>query len=335
MLPANSLCTCSADSNCRQGFTLLELLLVISAIAVLSTMALVIMRGVQEDARASRTRTIIQRCQAVLQSRLDAMETRMMPFRADQIEPGANLAQNRHLRSRTLVEWLRSELPCYPEYLWYYPSWESQNPFVTVPSVHPQYWPNGDPGLGLDWVNRFEAMMQARIPAAVTAHRVSLGIPPLGLPDAQGSPPPAGGNPANWTHRNDPIFANMDNETNPVILANWNNTLFDGAECLYAVLHNTWYNGQRGTAFLNSNEVGDLNGNGLPEVLDAWGRPLYFLVRRNLDVDRNGDGVITDLDRDVNGDGVVDHFDTVLDPRFSISLDEVIIEIYSTRSWEF
>ncbi|HMP78756.1 MAG TPA: prepilin-type N-terminal cleavage/methylation domain-containing protein [Pirellulaceae bacterium] len=323
----------------HSGFTLLELLLAISAIAVLSTMALVIMRGVQDDARASRTRTIIQRCQAILQSRLESYETRMMPFRAGQVEPGANLAQHRHLRSRTLVEWLRAEMPCYQRYLWYYPSWESQSEFLGVPSTHPQFWPNGDPAMGLDWVNRYEALMQARIPAAVIANRLTLGLPADGLPgDSPGNPPPNNNdpyNPAHWLptyHRNNQIYAALDNSPNSV---EWENTLWEGAECLYAILHNTWYNGQRGTAFLSQNEIGRRTTTSPPAVLDAWGRPLYFMVRRNLDVDRNGDGVIDNADRDVNGDGVVDHLDTILDPRISITLDEVIIEVFSTRSWEF
>jgi hypothetical protein len=35
--------------------------------------------------------------------------------------------------------------------------------------------------------------------------------------------------------------------------------------------------GTNGLDFLREDEIGDLDGDGMPEILDAWGRPIAFL----------------------------------------------------------
>ena len=52
---------------------------------------------------------------------------------------------------------------------------------------------------------------------------------------------------------------------------------FQGAECLYMILTVNAGTGSRGRPFLSENEMGDVDGDGMPEILDAWGEPIRFL----------------------------------------------------------
>jgi len=51
----------------------------------------------------------------------------------------------------------------------------------------------------------------------------------------------------------------------------------EGAECLYLIL-STMSIGETGALdFFKPSEVGDLDGDGMPEILDAWGTPIQFI----------------------------------------------------------
>src|SRR5690606_1599205 len=49
------------------------------------------------------------------------------------------------------------------------------------------------------------------------------------------------------------------------------------AECLYMILANMQDGTRRGLDFFRENEIGDTDGDGMPEILDGWGRPIRFL----------------------------------------------------------
>ena len=50
-----------------------------------------------------------------------------------------------------------------------------------------------------------------------------------------------------------------------------------GAECLYMIVQFNVGTGTRGRSFFSESEVGDLDEDGMPEFLDAWGQPIRFL----------------------------------------------------------
>lgn len=52
---------------------------------------------------------------------------------------------------------------------------------------------------------------------------------------------------------------------------------FEGAECLYLIISSIHDNGTNGLDFLQPGEIGDVDGDGMPEILDAWGKPLVFV----------------------------------------------------------
>ncbi len=317
----------------RQGFTLVEMLLVVAIITILATLSLVVLRGAQEDARAARTQSIISRAREVLLDKIERLETRTMPFNIDAVISGANLSQKQYLRKRMLMEWVLAEIPSYYEDLEYFPSLSSRTPDTSVGNNQPQYWP--DDMLNGFWASQFTQAVAFRPPAALLGIRRGLKMEPGATPPDQ------------WNHVDGdwlpvppypPSTRNTEYRNDLAVLADPNRlraSLIEGSECLYAILYNTWYNDQRGTHFLGPSEVGDLDNDGRPEVLDAWGEPMYFLVRRNLEIDINGDGVIDDTDRDVDGNSTVDHLDAIIDPSHPVTMADIIIELFSTRSNQF
>ncbi len=50
-----------------------------------------------------------------------------------------------------------------------------------------------------------------------------------------------------------------------------------GAECLYMVLSKIYIADSNGLQFFSENEIGDVDNDGMPEILDPWGNPVEFL----------------------------------------------------------
>ena len=52
---------------------------------------------------------------------------------------------------------------------------------------------------------------------------------------------------------------------------------FEGAECLYLVLSATFDDEGSALRYFNSDEIGDVDGDLMPEILDQWGNPIEFI----------------------------------------------------------
>ena len=52
---------------------------------------------------------------------------------------------------------------------------------------------------------------------------------------------------------------------------------FESAECLYLILSQIRDADSSALDFFRENEIGDVDGDGMKEILDAWGTPIYFL----------------------------------------------------------
>ena len=66
----------------RRAFTLMELLIVLLIIAVLAALALTALQGAAEEARADRTRAIIQKLDQLIMQRYDGYRTQLFPMTA-------------------------------------------------------------------------------------------------------------------------------------------------------------------------------------------------------------------------------------------------------------
>lgn len=94
----------NAESK-RHAFTLVELLMVISILAILGGLALSLIGGARYDANAGRTEAQIRRIRQFIQARLEDYSVRKLPFRPQ--SPNRQWARN-----RILIEYVRAEMPC-------------------------------------------------------------------------------------------------------------------------------------------------------------------------------------------------------------------------------
>jgi hypothetical protein len=65
-------------------------------------------------------------------------------------------------------------------------------------------------------------------------------------------------------------------EYNRRIKPTWNEQ-FQGAECLYLIISVMRDENSTALDFFRDNEIGDVDGDGMPEILDGWGNPISFL----------------------------------------------------------
>lgn len=56
----------------------------------------------------------------------------------------------------------------------------------------------------------------------------------------------------------------------------WSDT-WEGAECLYLIVSSIRDGEKSAIDFFTSDEIGDTDGDGMPEILDAWGTPIQFI----------------------------------------------------------
>jgi prepilin-type N-terminal cleavage/methylation domain-containing protein len=231
-----------SSTKFRRAFTLIELLMVISIIAVLSSLALVVIRDAQETARHARSRAVVAACYTVMQKKLEDYETRPLPFRTGSVLVNApispNFSHKQHLQRRTVIEWVRSEIPYRWSFLLQVPSNYSRTP---ISAPNPQFafqWYT-------TWSDQFTRYFTDRPTSYVRALRSYLSRNPTAE--------------------------------------------HEGAELLYAIMYNTWDNSARASQSFHNSDLADLDKDGCPEVVDAWGEPLQFLVW----VDRNQDSRYT------------------------------------------
>jgi|GEM_PF-3650528 len=327
----------------KQAFTLIELLVVIAIISILSALALLTLRGVREDAQQARARSVISKVRELLQEKLESFESRPMPFGFEKdfgignpILPAKppqpmlsndltpDWGQQRFIYKRVLCEWIRTEMPTSQEYLFSYPSIESQQPFMpaTAPPVGlsgwqqvPNYWPDL---MTRNWVGIFIRVLSSRPSPEFQQLRAQLVASTDNLFDNDpldnefwikennngwdGVSLPV----ANRVHASDTTPTDDDPYPGEPLAR----AIIESSELLYVALYNTYdRDGNRGTHFLRPEDLGDLDGDGFPEIIDNRGLPLIY----SLTVQTTGQN---GLPVDRNGDGNFDFRDAIPDPRY-------------------
>jgi prepilin-type N-terminal cleavage/methylation domain-containing protein len=79
----------------------------------------------------------------------------------------------------------------------------------------------------------------------------------------------SGGSFTNWAD-------SADATGGPDIATKWTDE-YSNAECLYLILSTIRDGDTNGLDFFTPREIGDVDGDGMPEVLDGWSRPIRFL----------------------------------------------------------
>lgn len=81
-----------------------------------------------------------------------------------------------------------------------------------------------------------------------------------------------------------------------------------GAECLYLIISNLREGDSSALDFFKENEIGDVDDDGMPEILDGWGNPIEFLRWAPGFATLPGpDGAWGDAGTDDDSDGTVDN----------------------------
>lgn len=338
----------------QRGFTLIELLLVIAILGVLSSLAVVTLRSVRKDALAARTETVMADIKSLLFEKFEWFENRQLPFNFTREfynpsgEAGRpisdlvpNAAQRQHIFKRALMEWTRSEIPTHLEQLRQAvalpaiqvpPSPESQAPYIPTPpsmAIQPEDLPNYWPGTATrNWVDVFRVQMNRRPHAGF----VLMSQQTAGHVDTLIDTNPLDND--FWIKENNHgwdgvVVPGVNNVLNPNQLATG---IIESAEMLYAVLYNTRdAQGRRGTHFLRPEDLGDVDLDGAPEIIDGEGFPLIFSVTIQV-IGQNGVAVDRDAMNpplDPTRNGSIDFRDLLLDPRYPAEPQDYLFHIGS------
>ncbi len=105
-------------------------------------------------------------------------------------------------------------------------------------------------------LNAVRELMRMELPDRIT----DLASPPMVLTTA----------PATWLAYQRRIAANTAR-------GNTWTTAHEHAECLYMILAGMREGDSTGLEGFSESEIGDVDNDGMPEILDPWGRPIYFL----------------------------------------------------------
>lgn len=297
----------------NSGFTLVELLFVIAIISVLSTLSLGIMLSAQDDAKESATLSRIRQVEAILQIELEEYEVRRLPIRTrDLIPGGAGVGVRvRNLRRRIIADIINAELPT----------------LLVNQNGTPD--PNDDsfviPELGVFPTNQPSVMQPGD------------GIERMGFRD--------------WLDDNFPgLASDLEGVASSRVTA-WssviamqdipNGKIFDlPGEYLYEALRRINLDGDPAIETLGNQAVGDSDGDGFLEIIDAWGEPLQLIIWQIAaqEVDGSGNPMPgTDVWEDVpnaefntviNG-GPTGY--TLIDPTVPREVSKIRFEVRSTR----
>lgn len=245
----------------RTGFTLIELLLVVAILAIISSLGLAVIAGAENDALVARTEAQIERVSQVLDRRLEEYAYRILPIR---IDSSTDPAETRQIRDAAVEELLRVEFPTRRNDLLDDPMGAVADP----PRLEPPNMPPPGPYPSPFPVNADMTVMNPNptsydwtefpAPQILFRYRARMNMPA----DGSGFGP-------DWTVEN------------------------DGAECLWAILSLiTLEDGQSGLTLIRPTDIRDTDGDGIPEIVDAFGDPLLVdLVSQD---DLNDDGTYLD-----------------------------------------
>lgn len=205
----------------RTGFTLVELLVTISIIAVLASLVLVGLAGVQETARRDRTRAQIAKIDSMIGEKWESFRNRRLPL---VLPPNLPLNEREMRRVEAIRTLMMQEMP------------ERKREVR-------DFLPGNQTTSSL-WL----AYRRAARRMLINKHRLN-----------EDSTPRA----------DSPQFSNVLNQY-------WSIEQ-ESAECLYLILSQIMEDDQSALEFFPERERSDVDNDGMPEIVDAWGTPIRFL----------------------------------------------------------
>lgn len=303
----------------RAAFTLVELMIVISILGVLTTLSLVVLRNSTEQAKESATRSRMEKIESILQMELEMYETRRLPISNRELlqyiqangypeSQRANVLLN--LRRRILQDLINVEMPRLvviggnsdTSHLGVFPS-TNQSAHLSTENI-PQDFPPS-----------FDAWLNTAFP-----------IPYSPNPDFPGVTLSA--------RLKQLLLASAD-------LGFWrmyenNNNLNLSGEYLYLLLSRINYDGVPAIETFNKNSIADTDGDGLLELVDAWGEPLNMAIYQ-VAATSTGDTWIDNPNQDWSQTVYVEPFGfypvgyTTLKSTIPRELNQIRVKVFSNR----
>lgn len=255
----NSTANLTADRRCARGFTLVEVLVVLVLTSILAGMVMTAVQGVTTSARIAKTRSIVATVDSVVQELYESYKYRPLPVVTPSAGAGAlslELLPTEAARVRLIMtrDLLRMELPDRVSDIRLPTNRGSATPPVIITAAADQVYERADGTLSLrrrDNPNDLTARTQVGVSWYTTTN-----------------PPPR--------------FSAYWRRTSPSWTAE-----HQGAECLYLILATTFSGGVAAIEAIPAANIADTDGDGVPEILDGWGRPLGF-VRWPVGLDDTG-----------------------------------------------
>lgn len=244
--------TCRA----RPSFTLIELLIVITVIGIMAGMVLYTLAGAQRDAAVARTEATIRKLNEIILARWEEFRYRSVTIHLpqDALQTFAIGSQKQtilspregaRLRMLVLRDTMRMEFPDrYTDIL--YPPTKYNVATWTADNGTPHNNTSNDIGVPLE----------REVPSVYNNLRrrlITTGTLPSKIGAAVPVTPPTGA-------------------LNPGIT-----TEYQGAELLYQIVAITNFEGSNALEHFRQSQIGDVDGDGMPEFLDGWGNPIRWI----------------------------------------------------------
>jgi prepilin-type N-terminal cleavage/methylation domain-containing protein len=206
------------------GFTLVELLIVITIISILAGMSMAALSGAAQEGKRMRARSQIAKLDQLISQKWNSYRYRQLPIR---IPAGVSPYDAALIRLNAIRELMRMELP------------DRLSDITDGPRVLFAEMADADPNDGLPWdynMNLYNGdARDAAAPAVTRAYRRKIT----------------------------PLAASR--------------LSYENAEALYLIVSEIRDGDKSALEFFMNSEIGDVDGDGMYEILDPWGEPIMFL----------------------------------------------------------